>query len=42
LLTKLGQLTRTLHESLRELGYDGLVEQAAASRSPRRDRLRQP
>ena len=26
LLTKLGQLTRTLHESLRELGYDRLVE----------------
>ena len=39
LLTKLGQLTRTLHESLRELGYDGLVEQAAASIPDARERL---
>jgi chemotaxis protein CheZ len=39
LLTKLGQLTRTLHESLRELGYDRLVEQAAASIPDARERL---
>ena len=39
LLTKLGQLTRTLHESLRELGYDRLVEQAAHSIPDARERL---
>lgn len=39
LLTKLGQLTRTLHESLRELGYDRLVEQAAQSIPDARERL---
>jgi chemotaxis protein CheZ len=39
LLTKLGQLTRTLHESLRELGYDRLVEQAASSIPDARERL---
>jgi chemotaxis protein CheZ len=39
LLNKLGQLTRTLHESLRELGYDRLVEQAAHSIPDARERL---
>ncbi|MPZ45190.1 MAG: protein phosphatase CheZ [Betaproteobacteria bacterium] len=39
LLTKLGQLTRTLHESLRDLGYDRLVEQAASSIPDARERL---
>jgi chemotaxis protein CheZ len=39
LLNKLGQLTRTLHESLRELGYDRLVEQAASSIPDARERL---
>jgi chemotaxis protein CheZ len=39
LLTKLGQLTRTLHESLRELGYDRMVDQLAASIPDARERL---
>ena len=39
LINKLGQLTRTLHESLRELGYDRLVEQAAHSIPDARERL---
>jgi len=39
LLTKIGQLTRTLHDSLRELGYDRMVEQAASSIPDARERL---
>ena len=39
LLAKIGHLTRTLHESLRELGYDRMVEDAAASIPDARERL---
>lgn len=39
LLAKLGHLTRTLHESLRELGYDRMVEEAASSIPDARERL---
>ncbi len=39
LLTKIGHLTRTLHESLRELGYDRMVEEAASSIPDARERL---
>jgi len=39
LLAKIGHLTRTLHESLRELGYDRMVEEAAASIPDARERL---
>lgn len=39
LLAKIGYLTRTLHESLRELGYDRMMEQAAASIPDARERL---
>ncbi len=39
LLTKLGQLTRMLHESLRELGYDKMVVKAASSIPDARERL---
>ncbi len=36
---RVGQLTRVLHDSLRELGYDRLIAQAAASIPDARDRL---
>ena len=39
LLTKIGQLTRSIHESLRELGYDRKVEAAAATMPDARERL---
>lgn len=39
LLAKIGHLTRTLHESLRELGYDRMVEEAASSIPDARERL---
>ena len=39
LLTKIGQLTRSVHESLRELGYDKKVETAAATVPDARERL---
>jgi chemotaxis protein CheZ len=39
LLNRIGQLTRTLHESLRELGYDRVVEEAASSIPDARERL---
>lgn len=39
LLTKIGQLTRSIHESLRELGYDKKLESAAATMPDARERL---
>ena len=36
---RVGQLTRVLHDSLRELGYDRLIAEAAASIPDARDRL---
>jgi len=39
LLAKIGHLTRTLHESLRELGYDRMVEEAASAIPDARERL---
>ena len=36
---RVGQLTRMLHDSLRELGYDKLIAQAAAAIPDARDRL---
>jgi len=39
LLTKIGQLTRTIHDSLRELGYDNKLENAAATIPDARERL---
>ncbi len=36
---RIGQLTRGLHDSLRELGYDKIVEDAMASLPDARDRL---
>jgi chemotaxis protein CheZ len=36
---RIGQLTRGLHDSLRELGYDRIVEDAMASLPDARDRL---
>lgn len=38
-LDRIGQLTRTLHENLRELGYEKALEQAAAAIPDARDRL---
>jgi chemotaxis protein CheZ len=38
-INRIGQLTRTLHDALRELGYDRLLEKAAASIPDARDRL---
>lgn len=37
--SKLGQMTRSLHDTLRELGYDKALENAAASIPDARDRL---
>lgn len=39
MLGRIGQMTRTLHENLRELGYDKVLEQAAAAIPDARDRL---
>jgi len=39
MLTRIGQLTRTLHDSLRELGYDKDIERAASAIPDARDRL---
>ncbi len=38
-INKIGQLTRSLHDSLRELGYDKNLERAASSIPDARDRL---
>jgi chemotaxis protein CheZ len=38
-ITRLGKLTRSLHEGLRELGYDKKLESAAAAIPDTRDRL---
>jgi chemotaxis protein CheZ len=38
-LSKVGQLTRVLHESLRELGYDKVLSQAASQIPDARDRM---
>jgi chemotaxis protein CheZ len=38
-LVKIGKLTRTLHESLRELGFDKSLQQAASAIPDTRDRL---
>ncbi len=38
-INKIGHMTRTLHDSLRELGYDKNIEKAAASIPDARDRL---
>jgi chemotaxis protein CheZ len=38
-LARVGQMTRGLHESLRELGFDKLIEQAAYEMPSARDRL---
>lgn len=39
LLSKVGQLTRSLHDSLRELGYDKVLEKATAQIPDARDRM---
>ena len=39
LLCQVGQLTRALHESLRALGYDQIIEKTAAAIPDARDRL---
>ena len=36
---RIGRLTRTLHDALRELGYDQVLEKTAASIPDARDRL---
>lgn len=38
-ISRIGHLTRTLHDALRELGYDRLLEKTAASIPDARDRL---
>ena len=38
-LSKVGQLTRMLHDNLRELGYDKVIEKAAAQIPDARDRM---
>jgi chemotaxis protein CheZ len=38
-LARVGQMTRTLHDSLRELGFDKLIQQAAHEMPSARDRL---
>ncbi|MEI7968186.1 MAG: protein phosphatase CheZ [Betaproteobacteria bacterium] len=38
-VNRLGQLTRSLHDSLRELGYDRVIEKAAQSIPDTQDRL---
>ena len=39
LINRVGQLTRTLHDSLRALGYDKVIEKTAAAIPDARDRL---
>jgi chemotaxis protein CheZ len=39
LVNRIGQMTRTLHESLRALGYDKTVEEAASAIPDARERL---
>ncbi|BBP01224.1 protein phosphatase CheZ [Sulfuriferula nivalis] len=39
LLSQVGQLTRTLHDSLRELGFDKVIQEAAQEIPDVRDRL---
>ena len=39
LISRIGHLTRSLHDSLRELGYDKAIEHAAAAIPDTRDRL---
>jgi chemotaxis protein CheZ len=38
-ITRIGKLTRTLHDGLRELGYDKMIESAALAIPDTRDRL---
>jgi chemotaxis protein CheZ len=38
-MSRIGRLTRTLHDALRELGYDRVLEKTAASIPDARDRL---
>jgi chemotaxis protein CheZ len=38
-ITRIGKLTRTLHDGLRELGYDKMLESAASAIPDTRDRL---
>lgn len=38
-LSRVGQLTRVLHDSLRELGYDKVIEKAASQIPDARDRM---
>jgi chemotaxis protein CheZ len=38
-MSRIGHLTRTLHDALRELGYDRLLEKTAAAMPDARDRL---
>lgn len=38
-ITRVGKLTRALHDGLRELGYDKLIESAASAIPDTRDRL---
>jgi chemotaxis protein CheZ len=38
-MSRIGQLTRVLHDALRELGYDHLLEKTAAAMPDTRDRL---
>jgi len=38
-MSRIGHLTRTLHDALRELGYDRLLEKTAAEMPSARDRL---
>ena len=38
-MSRIGRLTRTLHDALRELGYDRLLEKTAAAMPDARDRL---
>ena len=39
IITRIGKMTRSLHEGLHELGYDKVLESAAASMPDARDRL---
>lgn len=39
LLSRVGQITRSLHDSLRELGYNKLIEEAVSAMPDARDRL---
>jgi chemotaxis protein CheZ len=39
LISRVGQITRSLHDSLRELGYNKLIEEAVSAMPDARDRL---